>query len=113
MKDYDEALTMANNSAKHKINDVYYKQAQKLEDEKRFKEAEEMYIKSGKPKEAINMYEFQKEWNHAMRIAKRYDGSAVQDILINQAKWHLDRKELNEAESCFLQSKNYDAAINI
>jgi len=113
LKDFDEALTLANMNAKHKINDIYYKQAQKYEDEKRFKEAEELYIKSGKPKEAIQMYEFQKEWTNAMKIAKRYDTSALQDIYINQAKWHLDRKELNEAENCFLQSKNYDAAINV
>jgi intraflagellar transport protein 172 len=48
---------MANMNAKHKVNDVHLKHAQKLEDEKKFKEAEEHYIKSGKPKEAIHMYE--------------------------------------------------------
>jgi len=46
---------MANHNAKHKLNDIHYKNAMKLEDEKKFKEAEDNYIKSGRPKEAINM----------------------------------------------------------
>lgn len=61
LKDFDEAYTMANMNAKHKVNDVHLKHAQKLEDDKKFKEAEDHYIKSGKPKEAIHMYEFQKD----------------------------------------------------
>lgn len=97
---------MANINAKHKLNDVHFKHAQKLEDEKKFKEAEEQYIKSGRPKEAVHMYEFQKDWNSALKIARRYDASIVPDILVTQAKWHIDRKELSEAENCLLQSKN-------
>jgi len=41
LKDFEEAYTMANMNAKHKVNDVHLKHAQKLEDEKKFKEAEE------------------------------------------------------------------------
>jgi len=37
----------------------------------------------------------------------------VPEILVNQAKWHIDRKEYSEAENCLLQSKNYDKAINV
>lgn len=113
LKDFDEAFTMANMNAKHKLNDVHQKNAQKLEDEKKFKEAEDQQIKSGRPKEAISMYEFQKDWNSALKIARRQDVSLVPEILVNQARWHIDRKELPEAENCLLQSKNYDKAINV
>jgi len=62
---------MANMNAKHKVNDVHLKHAQKLEDDKKFKEAEEHYIKAGKPKEAIHMFEFQKDYQAALKIARR------------------------------------------
>lgn len=62
---------MANHNAKHKLNDIHQKNAMKLEDEKKFKEAEDNYIKSGRPKEAINMQEFQKDYNSALKIARR------------------------------------------
>lgn len=71
LKNFDEAYTMANMNAKHKVNDVHLKHAQKLEDDKKFKEAEDHYIKAGKPKEAIHMYEFQKDYSSALKIAKR------------------------------------------
>lgn len=37
--------------------DVHLKLALQLEDERRFKEAEEHFVKGGRPAEAINMYE--------------------------------------------------------
>lgn len=52
------------------------------------------------------MYEFQKDYASALKIARRYDASLTPEILVNQAKWHIDRKELAEAETCLLQSKN-------
>lgn len=48
---------MANQNAIHKKADVHLKYALYLEDERRYKEAEEHFIKAGKPGEAINMYE--------------------------------------------------------
>lgn len=56
-KQYDEAFKMAQSHAKHKVADVHLKLALQLEDERRFKEAEEHFVKGGRPAEAINMYE--------------------------------------------------------
>lgn len=55
--DFEEAFKMAKLNAKHKVGDVHLKYALYLEDEKRYKEAEDHFIKAGKPSEAINMYE--------------------------------------------------------
>ena len=48
---------MAKLNAKHKVPDVHLKYALYLEDEQRYKEAEDHFVKAGKPSEAINMYE--------------------------------------------------------
>jgi intraflagellar transport protein 172 len=37
-----------------------------LEDEKRYKEAEENFVKAGKPAEAINMYEHLGDFHNAL-----------------------------------------------
>jgi len=37
------------------MNDIHYKYALALEDDGKFQQAEEHFIKSGKPKEAVHM----------------------------------------------------------
>jgi intraflagellar transport protein 172 len=54
---FEEAFKLAENHAKYKLPEVHLKYALHLEDENRFKEAEEEFIKANKPQEAINMYE--------------------------------------------------------
>lgn len=41
-----------------------------LEDEKRYKEAEEHFIKAGKPSEAMNMYEHLGDFHNALQVAR-------------------------------------------
>ena len=68
--DFEEAFKMAKANAKHKVGDVHLKYALYLEDEQRFKEAEEHFIKAGKPSEAINMFEVQYDFHSALQIAR-------------------------------------------
>ena len=51
------------------------KQAFHLEDEQRYRESEEAFIKAGKPAEAINMWEHQQNWHAALQIARMYEPS--------------------------------------
>jgi intraflagellar transport protein 172 len=46
---FEEAFRLANNHAKYKLPEVHLKYALHLEDENRFKEAEEEFIKANKP----------------------------------------------------------------
>ena len=84
--DFDEAFKMANQHAKHKIRDVHLKFAFKLEDEKRYKEAEVEFVKAGKANEAISMYENIGDFHSALAVASQYEPQARDAILINQAK---------------------------
>ena len=63
---FDDAFKLAENHARYKLPDVHLKFALHLEDDNRFKEAEEEFIKANKPQEAINMYEHKGDWHSAI-----------------------------------------------
>ena len=111
--EFQEAFKMAQQNAKHKIRDVHLKYALFLEDEKRYKEAEEEFIKAGKPAEAISMYEHQGDWHSALQVARQYDPQNVAGILLNQGKFFLERRDYAKAEQCYIQAKKPDLAIKM
>lgn len=110
---FEEAFRLAENNCRHKLPDVHLRYALFLEDENRFKEAEEEFIRAGKSNEAINMYEHQKDFYSALRIAKQFEPASVPNILYNQGKYHQERKEFQKAEQCFISAKQPEQAINL
>jgi len=111
--EFQEAFKMANQNAKHKIRDVHLKYAFYLEDERRYKEAEEEFIKAGKPNEAISMYEHQEDWVSALQIARQYDPQSVNSILLNQGRSCMQKRDIAKAEQCFVQAKKPEIAIKM
>ena len=57
-----------------------------LEDEGRFAEAEAEFIQASKPREAVDMYIHNQDWDSAMRIAEQYDPQAVSEVLVAQVR---------------------------
>eukprot|EP00002_Diphylleia_rotans_P027200 TRINITY_DN5444_c0_g1_i2.p1 TRINITY_DN5444_c0_g1~~TRINITY_DN5444_c0_g1_i2.p1 ORF type:complete len:1218 (+),score=289.45 TRINITY_DN5444_c0_g1_i2:1863-5516(+) len=109
--DFKYALEMATNSMKSKLPDVHLKFAMYLEDEGRFKEAEEEFILAGKPREAIDMYTHNQDWTSAERVAGAHDVDAMNDIMVAKARVALERKDFANAESLFLRAKKPELAI--
>lgn len=54
---FDFAFDLARASMPEKLPEIHYKYAMVLEDDGKFKEAEQEFIKAKKPKEAVLMYE--------------------------------------------------------
>ena len=81
---FDFAFELARTSSKEKLSEIHAKYAMFLEDEGRFKEAEDQFVKAGKPKEAILMYVHQADWINATRVAEQLDPNSLVDILIAQ-----------------------------
>ena len=52
---FDFAFEMAKIGMKSKMNEVHFKYAMTLEDDGKFDEAEQHFVKAGKPKEAVLM----------------------------------------------------------
>lgn len=108
-----------------KVGDVHYKYAMALEDDGKFQEAEGKiyflctshicihlnvlfkveFIKAGKPKEAILMYTHGQNWINALRVAEKYEPSAVSEVLQAQALQCFNNKKYSEFESLLLRAQ--------
>jgi intraflagellar transport protein 172 len=53
-----------------------------LQSKGRFKEAEDNFLKGGRPKEAIDMYILQEDYEAASRVADLFHPSAITDIQV-------------------------------
>ena len=94
-----------------KLPEVHLKHALFLEDEERFKEAEEEFIKASKPKEAIDMYIHQQDWANASRVGEQYDPASVPDVYVAQARVLVGRKEYQRAEGLFISASKPELAL--
>lgn len=96
-----------------KIAEVGLKYAMYLEDEGRFAEAEAEFISAGKPKEAIDMYIHNEDWDAASRVAEAHDPAAGAYILLAQAQVLSDGKQYGLAEAAWLRAQRPDAALQM
>lgn len=85
--------------------EVHYKYAMALEDDGKFTEAEEEFIKAEKSKEAIFMHIHGKNWIDALRVAETHDPASVADVLQAQAAQCFNDKEFSEFESLLLRAQ--------
>jgi len=95
---FQHAFELCRTAAKDKLPEARLKYAMYLEDEGRFKEAEEEFVEANKPKEAIDMYLHNQYWVGAMRVAENHAPAAVADVLAAQGKLAWERKETARAE---------------
>ena len=111
LSSFDEAFEIAKKNSKHKIPDVYLKKALWLEDQKKYKEAEENFIHAGKLDEAVTMYCELGDFASAMRICN--DPKKMTEISLELAKQMVQRKDFNKAEKAFIDAKRPDLAIKM
>jgi intraflagellar transport protein 172 len=110
---FDDAFKLAENHARYKLPDVHLKYALHLEDDNRFKEAEEEFIKANKPQEAINMYEHKGDWHSAIQVARQYHPESVTRVQLKQAVSYQQKNDFTKAEQCFLAAKEPEKAISM
>eukprot|EP00357_Protocruzia_adherens_P015873 CAMPEP_0115035232 /NCGR_PEP_ID=MMETSP0216-20121206/41287_1 /TAXON_ID=223996 /ORGANISM="Protocruzia adherens, Strain Boccale" /LENGTH=1713 /DNA_ID=CAMNT_0002414595 /DNA_START=1 /DNA_END=5142 /DNA_ORIENTATION=+ len=108
---FEKAFELAYTSSKHRLPDVHLKYALYLEDEKRYKEAEEEFIKAGKPGEAINMWEHQQDWQSALAVAQQYEPQNTPQVHINQGRALVSKRDYQRAEQCFIKGSKPEMAI--
>jgi intraflagellar transport protein 172 len=108
---FDMAFELAQHSLPKKLPEVYLKHALLLEDDEKFSEAEEAFVKAGKPKEAIDMYVHQQDWTSALRVAEAHDPGTISDVMIAQARVKADANDLIAAEELYLQAARPELAL--
>jgi intraflagellar transport protein 172 len=95
------------------LPDVYLKHALLLEDDEKCDKAEEEFLKAGKPKEAIDMYLHQHDWENAIRVAESFDSSSVSAVFLAHAAVCAESKDLSKAEELFLAASRPDLALSM
>ena len=108
---FDMALELANNNMPRKLPEIYLKHALFLEDDERFQEAEEEFVKASKPKEAIDMYVHQQDWANAIRVAETYDPVAIPDVYIANAKSKVETLDFAAAEELYLSASRPELVL--
>lgn len=108
---FDMAFELATQNLPKKLSDIHMKHALFLEDDERFKEAEEEFVKAGKPREAIDMYIHQQDWTSALCVAEKNDPAAVGDVYIAHAKSKSDGGNHKGAEDLYLTASRPDLAL--
>ena len=101
---FEFAFELAKLAAKDKMVDIHCKYAMALEDEGKFKEAENQFIKAKKPKEAVLMYVHNQDWDSAQRVAEEHDQASVADVLVGQAKVAFEAGNFAKFESLLLRA---------
>ncbi|KAH8862639.1 Intraflagellar transport protein 172 like [Schistosoma japonicum] len=110
---FDFAFELAQSSecSNERLSEVHNKYAMFLEDEGKFVEAEEQFVKAGKPREAVLMYVHNQDWDSAARVASEHDPDSVNDVLLGQARLAFGEKDFVQAEALLLRAQRPDMAV--
>ncbi|MCL4124638.1 UNVERIFIED_CONTAM: hypothetical protein GTU68_062016, partial [Idotea baltica] len=108
---FEFAFELAQTAMKQKLAEIHYKYAMALEDEGKYAEAEEQFIKANKPKEAVLMYVHAQDWESAQRVAESHDSDSVADVLVGQAKVAFTDRDFPKAEALLLRAQRPELAI--
>ncbi|KAH9500287.1 hypothetical protein Btru_073626 [Bulinus truncatus] len=108
---FDFAFELCTIAMKEKLPDVHLKHAMYLEDEGKFHEAEQEFVKAQRPKEAVLMYVHNQDWDSAQRVAEAHDQDSVADVLVGQARFAFEEKDYSKAESYLLRAQRPELAI--
>jgi len=111
IKDYEGAFKLAEQHERYKIPDIHLRYAMDLEDEKRYHNAEEHYIKANQVQEVIQMYEHIRDYQSALRVARQHDPASVPSIYLRQGEYFLNMSDYSKAEVCFVNAKQPENMI--
>uniref|UniRef100_A0A8C4WQ59 Intraflagellar transport protein 172 homolog n=1 Tax=Eptatretus burgeri TaxID=7764 RepID=A0A8C4WQ59_EPTBU len=109
--EFEFAFDLLKGATKSKLPDIHLKYAVSLKNQGKFKQAEEEFIKTGKPKEAVLMYIDHQEWDTAQRVAEAHDPSSIPEVLVGQAHAALKQKDFSRAESYLLRAQRPELAV--
>ncbi|XP_046396687.1 intraflagellar transport protein 172 homolog [Ischnura elegans] len=122
---FDFAFDLARIAMKEKEAEVHFKCAMVMEDEGKLKEAEEHFIKAGKPREAVLMYMHGHDWENARRIAEQHGGHSsetkakdgnnttlLDEVLIAEAGAAFSEGKHQYAESLLLRAGRPDTLLD-
>ncbi|XP_017777562.1 PREDICTED: intraflagellar transport protein 172 homolog [Nicrophorus vespilloides] len=124
---YKEAVDMYNNSGqwekahliasqyldKDEVGDMYMKQAEKLETEGKFREAEKLYLAVDSPDLAITMYKRNEQYDNMIRLVELYHPDLLPTTHMHLAQQMESQGKHRAAEIHYLAVGEWKAAMNM
>jgi len=110
---FGEALLLSESCPPDRVQELHLHYAMHLEDEDKFPEAEEEFLKAQRPMEAIDMYMHLRQWDDAVRIATKYEPAYVQEVFLSQAQEFVDNKAHDKAAEMFVRSGRPELALQM
>ncbi|XP_064911402.1 intraflagellar transport protein 172 homolog isoform X1 [Columba livia] len=95
------------------VSVLYITQAQEMEKQGKYKEAERLYITVNEPDRAISMYKQYKMYDEMVSLVTKYRKELLGDTHQHLAKTLEAEGCLQEAEYHYLEAKDWKAAVNM
>ena len=95
------------------VSKMYVGQAQELEEQGRFKEAEKLYISVHEPDLAISMYKKQRQYENMMRLVQTYHPDLVQSTHTHLAQELEGEGNHKSAELHFIEAGDWKSAVHM
>jgi intraflagellar transport protein 172 len=83
------------------------------EDQGEFRQAEDAFVKAGKPREAIDMYIHQQDFEAAMRVAEHYDAAGIPIVCTAQGRIAFGAGNYKEAEALLLRGNAAELLVKL
>uniref|UniRef100_A0A8C4VU35 Intraflagellar transport protein 172 homolog n=1 Tax=Gopherus evgoodei TaxID=1825980 RepID=A0A8C4VU35_9SAUR len=95
------------------VSVLYITQAQEMEKQGKYKEAERLYITVEEPDLAITMYKKCKMYDEMIRLVAKYHKDLLSDTHLHLGKELATEGRLQEAEYHYLEAKEWKATVNM
>ncbi|KAI8482238.1 hypothetical protein Bbelb_400200 [Branchiostoma belcheri] len=92
---------------------LYITQAQQLESQGRYREAERLYITVDEPDLAITMYKKLRRYDDMIRLVRLHHKDLLQDTHLHLAKELESEGNFRQAEHHYLEAKDWKSAVNM
>ena len=92
---------------------MYVAQAQALEEQGRFKEAEKLYISVQEPDLAISMYKKQRQYDHMTRLVQIYHPDLLQSTHVHLAQELEQEGNQRSAERHYIEAGDWKSAVHM
>ncbi|XP_030054442.1 intraflagellar transport protein 172 homolog [Microcaecilia unicolor] len=111
---WEQAHKLATRCMKQEdVSVLYITQAQELENQGKYKEAERLYITVDEPDLAITMFKKHKMYDDMIRLVAKYHKDLLSDTHLHLGKELEAEGRLREAEYHYLEAKEWKATVNM
>ena len=110
---FEYAIQWATIGMSGKLSAAYLASAMRHEDQGEFRQAEIEFVKASKPREAIDMYLHQQDFDAAMRVADSHDVAAIPLVCQAQARACFAAGKYTEAEELMLRAGQPELLVKL